>query len=298
MAKTLALELEEQGVAVVSLDPGLVNTDMLQKSSPGGEAWCAQQRSPDDFAAEAGPFLLSLRLADTGRSLTCPGSPAAYFETGVPCGSRPAWANGLGPFVRASEDGLSSTATWKKEPVPGSPAKRRRTTEPAAVTTPAPAEAAKGTAPRRYFISGVMLGSRQQLNDQAADLAPQDYRVRMARAIRAADPGAEIVDPLDHVKARAATAGMTLEELNADDALVREAFREVIALVPQCDVIISNLPEASMGSAVELWEAQKAGLMVFTISPMVANWTIRTAAKYNFPSMEEFEQNLARHLGQ
>jgi len=106
MAKALALELMCKGVTVVPLDPGIVNTSMLRKSCPGpeGAEWCSQQRSPEDFAAEVAPFILSLTIADTGRSLTSPGSPAHYFQTGMAYKNRPAWANGIGPFVRAIDD--------------------------------------------------------------------------------------------------------------------------------------------------------------------------------------------------
>ena len=76
MAKALALELSEKGISVVSLDPGVVNTAMLRKSCPGpeGAEWCSQQRSPEDFAEEVAPFILSLSIADTGRSVVNLGS--------------------------------------------------------------------------------------------------------------------------------------------------------------------------------------------------------------------------------
>lgn len=103
LAKTLALELEERGVTVVSLDPGVVNTDML-RSCGADPVWCNEQQSAAEFAAQAGPLLVSLGLADTGRNLTCPGSPEHYFQTGLPYKDRPAWANGFGPFIPARED--------------------------------------------------------------------------------------------------------------------------------------------------------------------------------------------------
>jgi short-subunit dehydrogenase len=99
LAKTLALELQKEKVVVVSLDPGVVNTQMLQQScGPQELEWCHKQRGPEDFAADAGPFLLSLSMADTGRNLTVPGCPPSSFQTAVAYKDRPAWANGFSSF--------------------------------------------------------------------------------------------------------------------------------------------------------------------------------------------------------
>lgn len=271
IAKTLALELRPSEVAAVSLDPGVVNTDMLNQSSSTEEeaAWCRQQRSPEDFAAAVGPFLLSLGLEDTGRNLVAPGCPESYYQTGVPYKDRPAWANGFGPFRPAREDEPSETL--RKKP---------RTSE---------------GRPRKYFISGVMLASKKKLKEDEG-LVPQNYRQQIADALTKADPAAVIVDPLEAVKARAARSGVTIVDWNKDDAAVKSAFNDVVDMVRECDVIVSNLPEASMGSAVELWEARRAGLKIFTISPMADNWMLRSVTDHNFASIADFEKNLAEHI--
>ncbi|CAE7672830.1 unnamed protein product, partial [Symbiodinium pilosum] len=138
IGKTLALELQSANIAAVTLDPGVVNTDMLAESCTTDEekAWCLQQRSPEDFAKETAPFLLSLGLEDTGRNLVAPGCPDSYYQTGVSYKDRPAWANGFGPFRPARED---------VEPE----RKRQRTS--------------RNSQPRKYFISGVMLASKKKL---------------------------------------------------------------------------------------------------------------------------------------
>ncbi|CAE7379413.1 ABCA2 [Symbiodinium natans] len=251
IGKTLALELRSAQIAAVTLDPGVVNTEMLRQSCSSEEevAWCQEQRSVEDFAAATGPFLLSLGMEDTGRNLVAPGCPESYYETGVAYKDRPAWANGFGPFRPAREDIAE-------------PARKR-------------SRAAANGGPRRYFISGVMLGSRKKLKEEEG-LLPQNYRQQIADALLKADPEAVIVDPLEAVQARAARSGATIADWNKDDAAVRSAFNEVVDMVKECDVIVSNLPEASMGSAVELWEARRAGLLVLTISPMADNWMLRS----------------------
>lgn len=278
LAKTLALEMERERVVVVSLDPGVVNTQMLQKGcSPEELEWCQQQRSPEDFAAATGPFLLSLTLADTGKNLTAPGCPPSYYQTAVPYKDRPAWANGFSSFL------------------PEQDTKKRRTDKNAPKVNGS-IETANPQRRRRYFISGVMLGSKQKLDKAATDLAPQNYRQHIADVIRKVDPLAVIVDPLDAVKNRAERMGQTFDQINTSDEAVRDAFTEVVEMVKDCDVIVSNLPEASMGSAVELWEARKANLQIFTISPMKDNWTIRTVTDHNFSDLTDFQENLHRHL--
>ncbi len=67
---TLALSQElPSGVAAVSLNPGIINTEMLQtafgKSASG-------YISPQDWALQAVPFLLALGPADNGKQLELP----------------------------------------------------------------------------------------------------------------------------------------------------------------------------------------------------------------------------------
>lgn len=284
ISKTLALELQDMGISVVSLDPGIVDTDMLRASNPSG-APCGE-RDVKEFAAEICPFMLSLSIADTGRNLTAKGSPAGYFQTGVPYKDRPDWANGFGKFVRACDEGGGG-----REDVGGCAAGRMRQREEV--------EASTGSAKRlRYFISGVMLGSARKLENAAVDLAPQDYRDRLTQIIRNVDPHAKVVEPLKIVKERAAALGKTIEEMNQDSNLVRDVFSDVVAVAAECDIVVSNLPEASMGSAAEIWEARKAGKTVFTISPMTDNWLLRSTTHHNFEDLDDFEQHFHLHLSE
>ena len=72
---TLALAQElPGGVAAVSLNPGIINTEMLQ-SAFGSSA--SGYISPQDWARHAVPFLLGLGAADNGKQLEVPGVDAA-----------------------------------------------------------------------------------------------------------------------------------------------------------------------------------------------------------------------------
>jgi NAD(P)-dependent dehydrogenase (short-subunit alcohol dehydrogenase family) len=73
LTQAIAQELPP-GLAAVALNPGIINTDMLQSCL--GEASAAYP-SADQWAEAAGPYLLSLGPKDNGHTLTVPGSPQA-----------------------------------------------------------------------------------------------------------------------------------------------------------------------------------------------------------------------------
>ncbi len=67
---TLALAQElPEGMAAVPLNPGIINTDMLQSAWGDG---ASAYPSPEKWAAKAVPFLLKLGPKDSGKSLSVP----------------------------------------------------------------------------------------------------------------------------------------------------------------------------------------------------------------------------------
>ena len=69
LTQALAQELPS-GMAAVALNPGIINTEMLQ-SCFGGSA--SGYPSPTQWAASAVPYLLNLGPRDNGKQLTAPG---------------------------------------------------------------------------------------------------------------------------------------------------------------------------------------------------------------------------------
>ena len=67
-SQSLAQELPKS-MAAVPLNPGIINTEMLQ-SCFGGSA--GSYPNPDEWAERAVPFLLNLSAKDNGRSLSAP----------------------------------------------------------------------------------------------------------------------------------------------------------------------------------------------------------------------------------
>jgi hypothetical protein len=126
----------------------------------------------------------------------------------------------------------------------------------------------------RVFIAGVMQGSRT--DDK---VATQHYREEITEILHSNLDGVEIIDPW--------ALHPNSEAYDADSA--RETFFAMTSLVGQADVLVAYLPEASMGTAVEMWEAHRHGVSVFTISGMSANWVIKLLSSRVFPSLEAFQ---------
>ena len=72
MTQALAQELP-RGLAAAALNPGVINTEMLQRCF--GKAGAAQYPSAQQWAEAAGPYLLKLGPKDNGQALTVPGIP-------------------------------------------------------------------------------------------------------------------------------------------------------------------------------------------------------------------------------
>jgi NAD(P)-dependent dehydrogenase (short-subunit alcohol dehydrogenase family) len=73
LTQALAQELP-RGVAVVALNPGIIDTEMLRSCFAGG---ASAYPKPADWAKRAGPFILALDAKDNGRSVDVSDVPAA-----------------------------------------------------------------------------------------------------------------------------------------------------------------------------------------------------------------------------
>ncbi|MGD1993895.1 MAG: hypothetical protein PVI59_11940 [Anaerolineae bacterium] len=130
----------------------------------------------------------------------------------------------------------------------------------------------------RVFIAGVMQGSRQ---DQ--EIAAQDYRERITEVLRAHLSDVEIVDPNQlHPN------GVSYDRRRAKRTLI-----EMAELAGAVDCLVAYVPEASMGTALEMWHAHQAGIPVYTISPMDHNWIVFSLSDQVFPSMASFAEFVA-----
>ena len=131
----------------------------------------------------------------------------------------------------------------------------------------------------RFFVAGIMQGSRSDIG-----VHDQSYRVAIRSAIRARFADVEIIDPIElHPDAG----------LNYGPEEAKRVLLELAEEAARADVLIAYVPEASMGTAVEMWQAYRAGKPIFTISPLAENWVIRFLSTRVFPSLEAFESFVA-----
>jgi hypothetical protein len=126
----------------------------------------------------------------------------------------------------------------------------------------------------RFFLAGIMQGS-----NLAATLHNQGYRDHIMRLLTTHFPGAEIYDPLaDHS-----------DSLSYDDRQGRSVFFHHNRLCREVDVVVAFVPEASMGTAIEMWEAYQNGRAVIAVSPMKHNWAVKFLSHELYADLDELE---------
>ena len=130
----------------------------------------------------------------------------------------------------------------------------------------------------KVFLAGIMQGSRLDNG-----IHSQDYRKAIRAALAARSTDIELVCPFE----------MHPNSVNYDDATGKRTFLSTIEIAAGCDALIAYVPEASMGTAVEIWEAYKAGEPVYTISPLVSNWALRFLSTRMFRDVDEFVDFIA-----
>lgn len=128
------------------------------------------------------------------------------------------------------------------------------------------------------FLAGIMQGSHL-----GAVMHHQGYRGRLREKLKQHLPDAVVYDPLaDHE-----------QSLDYDPDQGRAVFLHHNQMCGETDVLIAFVPEASMGTAIEMWEAWKHGRVVIAISPLSHNWAVRFCSHVLYPDVEAFEADLA-----
>jgi hypothetical protein len=112
----------------------------------------------------------------------------------------------------------------------------------------------------KVFIAGIMQGSRL---DSFID--DQDYRRVIAQAVLQHVPAAEILDP-NEIHPNGVAYG---------DELAKATLLQMAELASMADLVVAYVPQASMGTAIEMWQAYQSGIPLVTVSPMAANWVVK-----------------------
>jgi nucleoside 2-deoxyribosyltransferase len=130
---------------------------------------------------------------------------------------------------------------------------------------------------KRIFIAGVIQGSCR-----GKDIHNQNYRSRLKAVLQRAFPSYDVYCPVEN---HPNSVEYPIEE-------VINTFNYHIDLVKESGLVVAYLPTASMGTAVEMWEAYKKGVEVWAITPMKENWVVRITATKVFETIEELEHHL------
>jgi hypothetical protein len=126
----------------------------------------------------------------------------------------------------------------------------------------------------RFFLAGIMQGSHA-----AARCHGQEYRAHIAKLIETHFPSAEIYDP--HAKHSTS--------LEYSHETGRDVFFRHNRMCREVDVLVAFVPEASMGTAIEMWEAYQHGAVVIAISPLRHNWAIKFLSHALYADLPTFE---------
>jgi hypothetical protein len=125
----------------------------------------------------------------------------------------------------------------------------------------------------QVFIAGIMQGSRL---DRFID--EQDYRRTIARAIQDHDASASIIDPNE----------LHPHGVDYGDAEAKATLLEMFELAAQADLLVAYAPQASMGTAIEMWQAFRAHVPIVTVSPLGANWVVKHLSDVVLPDLSSF----------
>ncbi|BAT71112.1 hypothetical protein TST_0304 [Thermosulfidibacter takaii ABI70S6] len=131
---------------------------------------------------------------------------------------------------------------------------------------------------KRIFIAGIIQGSKV-----GKSIHSQDYRERLKKTLAEYFLDWEIYCPVTNHP----------NSVEYTDEEATKTFLYHVDLVKHSGLVVAYLPEASMGTAIEMWEAYKSGVPVWTITPMKENWVVRITSQRIFGSIEELEDYLA-----
>lgn len=130
----------------------------------------------------------------------------------------------------------------------------------------------------KIFLAGIIQGSKVE-----AEIHSQDWRTPLKQILARSLPGADVYDHFEH-HPQSITYGM--EE-------IRRTLADGNRRAGECDVLIAWLPSASMGTAVEMYEAARNSAVVLTVTPLTANWVVRVYSDRIFGDLAELEGFLA-----
>jgi hypothetical protein len=128
----------------------------------------------------------------------------------------------------------------------------------------------------KVFIAGVMQGNRKD-----GLIHSQDYRKVIADILQDINSSVEVVDP-DKTDP---------DRLSYSREQAAEMFFKYCDISSKVDLVVSYIPHASMGSAIEMWIAYNAGIPILTISPLKNNWVIKLFSTKIYSSIAKLSED-------
>ncbi|MCD4656478.1 MAG: hypothetical protein K8S87_02925 [Planctomycetes bacterium] len=125
----------------------------------------------------------------------------------------------------------------------------------------------------KIFVSGIVHGSREN------DVYPQCYRKRIVDVIEKSWQSAIVICPTI-VNSKSLTESVTE---------TAKAFEQQLSLLKKSNIVVAYIPEASMGTAIEIYNASMRGKYVVTITPLISNRMIRMFSHDIYDSVDSFE---------
>ena len=120
-------------------------------------------------------------------------------------------------------------------------------------------------------MAGIIQGSKREL-----DIHSQDYRQTLTELLRRYVPDADVYDPFAEHH----------DSVTYSDEQGRRVFLTHNAMCREVDAIIAFVPEASMGTAIEIWEGWQNNVAIFIVTPLKTNWVVRFLSHRVYDSLE------------
>lgn len=125
----------------------------------------------------------------------------------------------------------------------------------------------------KVFIAGIMQGNRKD-----GKIHSQNYRKKITGILMRLIPELEVVDP-DITDP---------DRLKYTNEQASEMFLRYNLMMSKVDLVIAYIPKASMGTAVEMWEAWKNKVLIITISPLKHNWVVKLLSARIYSTIKTF----------
>lgn len=127
------------------------------------------------------------------------------------------------------------------------------------------------------FLAGIIQGSMVE-----AEIHCQDWREPIKAALGEHFPQAEVYC---HYSQHPDSIAYKMPE-------IRATLTDGIERAAASDLVIAYCPSASMGTAIEIYEAYRNSAVVLSITPLQANWVLRSYSDRMFTGTEEFVEYL------